>query len=98
MVCRQSLSRLPVAVISRHSERAAALPRRKKRSARRLNFVSAEIGSVMRGGWGERPPPAEVPSTLRLNAQRPPAPPRGLPPRLLGAGGGGARAARPTPP
>jgi hypothetical protein len=47
VVCRQSLRRLPVAVIRRHSLRTAALPRRKKRSARRLNFVSPKTGSIM---------------------------------------------------
>ena len=44
---RWSLSKLCVAVISRHSERAAERPRRWKRSQRRLNFVSAKIGSIM---------------------------------------------------
>jgi hypothetical protein len=38
-VWRQSLTRLWVAVIRRHSERQAALPRRWKRSQRRLNLV-----------------------------------------------------------
>jgi hypothetical protein len=33
--------------ISRHSERAADLPRRWKRSIRRLNFVLAKTGSIM---------------------------------------------------
>jgi hypothetical protein len=47
VVCRQSLSRLCVAAISRHSDRAAALPRRWKRSQRRLNLVSAKTGSIM---------------------------------------------------
>src|SRR5680860_1175651 len=44
---RWSLSRLWVAVISRHSERHADLPRRWKRSMRRLNFVSANTGSII---------------------------------------------------
>ena len=47
VVCRQSFSRLCVAVISRHSDRAADLPRRWKRSQRRLNLVSAKTGSIM---------------------------------------------------
>ncbi len=47
VVWRQSLRRLPVAVISRHSERQADLPRRWKRSMRRLNFVSAKMGSII---------------------------------------------------
>src|SRR3954447_11881567 len=38
---RWSLRRLGVAVMSRHSERQADLPRRWKRSIRRLNFVLA---------------------------------------------------------
>src|SRR5829696_7588132 len=51
VVCRQSLSRLPVAVIRRHSARAAALPRRKNRSMRRLSLVSAKTGSIIRWRW-----------------------------------------------
>ena len=47
VVCLWSLSRLWVAVISRHSERQADLPRRKKRSQRRLNFVWAKTGSII---------------------------------------------------
>ncbi len=47
IICRWSFRRLWVAVISRHSERAADLPRRKKRSIRRLNFVSAKTGSII---------------------------------------------------
>jgi hypothetical protein len=39
--------RLWVAVISRHSERAADLPRRWKRSIRRLNLVCANTGSTI---------------------------------------------------
>ena len=42
-----SLRRLWVAVISRHSERAAALPRRWKRSMPRLNLVCPKTGSIM---------------------------------------------------
>ena len=42
-----SFSRLCVAVISRHSDRQAALPRRKKRSMRRLNLVFANTGSIV---------------------------------------------------
>jgi hypothetical protein len=42
-----SLRRLWVAVISRHSERAADLPRRWKRSIRRLNFVCPNTGSII---------------------------------------------------
>ena len=37
-----------MAVISRHSERQAALPRRWKRSARRLYLVCAKTGSIDR--------------------------------------------------
>jgi hypothetical protein len=47
VVARQSLRRLWVAVISRHSERQAALPRRWKRSMLRLNLVSAKTGSII---------------------------------------------------
>ena len=39
--------RLWVAVISRHSERAADLPRRWKRSMPRLNLVFANTGSII---------------------------------------------------
>ena len=46
-VCRQSFKRLWVAVISRHSERQAARPRRWKRSILRLNLVSAKTGSII---------------------------------------------------
>jgi hypothetical protein len=42
-----SFSRLWVAVISRHSERAADRPRRWKRSMRRLNFVCPNTGSII---------------------------------------------------
>jgi hypothetical protein len=42
-----SLRRLWVAVMRRHSDRQAALPRRKKRSMRRLNLVLAKIGSII---------------------------------------------------
>jgi hypothetical protein len=42
-----SLSRLWVAVINRHSARAADLPRRWKRSIRRLNFVCPNTGSII---------------------------------------------------
>ncbi len=45
--CLNSFNRLCVAVISRHSERHADLPRRWKRSIRRLNFVSAKTGSII---------------------------------------------------
>jgi hypothetical protein len=45
--CLWSLSRLWVAVISLYSERAADLPRRWKRSMRRLNFVFANTGSII---------------------------------------------------
>jgi hypothetical protein len=47
VVWRQSLSRLWVAVIRRHSDLTADLPRRWKRSQRRLNFASAKTGSIM---------------------------------------------------
>src|SRR3954454_1812360 len=46
-VWRQSLSRLWAALASRHSDLAAALPRRRKRSMRRLNLVSAKTGSTI---------------------------------------------------
>lgn len=45
--CLWSFSRLWVAVISRHSERQAALPRRLKWSARRLCLVCAKTGSII---------------------------------------------------
>jgi hypothetical protein len=51
MLCRQSFRRFPVAVMRRHSDRAAARPRRKKRSARRLNLVSAKTGSIICWRW-----------------------------------------------
>jgi hypothetical protein len=47
VVCLWSFSRLCVAVISRHSERQAALPRRWKRSILRLNLVSPKTGSII---------------------------------------------------
>ena len=46
-LCLWSFSRLWVAVIRRHSERAADLPRRWKRSIRRLNLVLANTGSII---------------------------------------------------
>jgi hypothetical protein len=42
-----SLSKLWVAVMRRHSDRQADMPRRKKRSIRRLNLVCARIGSIV---------------------------------------------------
>jgi hypothetical protein len=45
--CLWSFRRLWVAVINRHSERTADLPRRPKRSIRRLNFVLANTGSII---------------------------------------------------
>jgi hypothetical protein len=45
--CLWSFCRLWVAVIRRHSERAAERPRRWKRSMRRLNFVCPNTGSIM---------------------------------------------------
>jgi hypothetical protein len=45
---RWSLTRLCVAAIGRHSERQADLPRRWKRSIRRLNLVWANTGSTVR--------------------------------------------------
>jgi hypothetical protein len=45
--CLWSFRRLWVAVISRHSERQAALPRRWKRSARRLCLMYAKTGSII---------------------------------------------------
>ena len=45
--CLWSFNRLWVAVISRHCERAADLPRRWKRSIRRLNLVFANTGSII---------------------------------------------------
>ena len=47
VVWRQSLRRLCAALVSRHSDRAAARPRRKKRSTPRLNLMSANTGSIM---------------------------------------------------
>jgi hypothetical protein len=47
VVCLWSLSKLWVALMSRHSDLHADLPRRKKRSQRRLNFVWANTGSIM---------------------------------------------------
>jgi hypothetical protein len=44
---RQSLSTLWAALVSRHSDLAAPLPRRRKRSTRRLNLVSANTGSTI---------------------------------------------------
>jgi hypothetical protein len=38
---------LRLAVISRHSERQAALPRRWKRSILRLNLTSPKTGSII---------------------------------------------------
>jgi hypothetical protein len=45
--CLWSFNRLWVAVISRHSDRAADLLRRWKRSMRRLNLVLANTGSII---------------------------------------------------
>jgi hypothetical protein len=42
-----NFGRLWVAVINRHSARAADLPRRWKRSMRRLNFVCPNTGSII---------------------------------------------------
>lgn len=42
-----SFSRLWVAATNRHSDLAAALPRRWKRSMRRLNFVCPKTGSII---------------------------------------------------
>jgi hypothetical protein len=47
VVCRQSLSRLCAALVMRHSDLAADLPRRRKRSMPRLNLVSAKTGSII---------------------------------------------------
>ena len=47
LVCCQSLSGLCAALVSRHCDRAADRPRRKKRSMGRLNLVSAKIGSII---------------------------------------------------
>jgi hypothetical protein len=44
VVCCQSLRRLWVAVISRHSLRTAERPRLRKRSQRRLNLVWPKTG------------------------------------------------------
>jgi len=49
--CRQSLSKLCVAVISRHSARQAPRPLRWKRSTRRLCFVWAKTGSMIACRW-----------------------------------------------
>src|SRR6188472_1242539 len=67
-LCRQSLRRLCAAFVSRHSDRAADLPRRKKRSMRRLNLVSAKIGSIIVWRLAYSSPPASVARTLRMNA------------------------------
>jgi hypothetical protein len=45
--CLWSFSRLWVAVIRRHSERTADLPRRRKLSIRRLCLVCANTGSTI---------------------------------------------------
>jgi len=42
-----SFSRLWVAVVSRHSDLAAALPLRKNRSIRRLNLICPNTGSIV---------------------------------------------------
>jgi hypothetical protein len=47
VVWRQSLRRLCAVLVSRHSDRAAARLRRKKRSTPRLNLVSANTGSII---------------------------------------------------
>jgi hypothetical protein len=44
---RWSLSRLWVAVMRRDSDRQADMPRREKRSIRRLNLVFAKTGSIV---------------------------------------------------
>jgi hypothetical protein len=51
VVCLWSLSKLCVALINRHSERQADLPRRRKRSQRRLNLVLAKTGSTIVWRW-----------------------------------------------
>jgi hypothetical protein len=62
------LEQLCVAVISRHSERQAALPRRWKRSILRLNFVSPNTGSIIAVRLRYSAVPAGVASTRRMNA------------------------------
>jgi hypothetical protein len=57
-----------VAVISRHSERAADLPRRWKRSIRRLNLVFANTGSIIALRFRYSLPPRSVSSTRRMCA------------------------------
>jgi hypothetical protein len=49
--CRQSLSKLCVAVISSHSARQAPRPLRWKRSTRQLCFVWANTGSMIACRW-----------------------------------------------
>jgi hypothetical protein len=57
------LEQVWVAVISRHSALQADLPRRRKRSIRRLNLVFANTGSIVT--WRL---PRSVSSTRRMNA------------------------------
>jgi hypothetical protein len=56
VVCRQSLRRLWAALVSRHSDRAAAPPRRRKRSMRRLNAESSRRGRLRRAARRSRYP------------------------------------------
>src|SRR3954463_5927479 len=68
LVWRQNLRMLGPAPLSRHSERAADRPRRRKWSKRRLNLVSPKIGSIMVWGLAESSPPAAGANTRRMNA------------------------------
>src|SRR5919199_260984 len=77
VVARQTFSRLWVAVISRHSEWQAALPRRWKRSILRLNLVSPKTGSIIAVRFRESSAPVGVASTRRMNEYSPPSNPAG---------------------
>src|SRR4051794_41919230 len=57
VVWRQSLSRLWALLVRRHSDLAAALPRRRKRSMRRLKFVSGDTRPALTRGLAVRGPP-----------------------------------------
>src|SRR3954469_2910648 len=65
-VWRQSLSRLWAALASRHSDLAAALPRRRKRSMRRVNLVSGKTGSTLPWRLAAQAPPCSLAGTRRM--------------------------------
>jgi hypothetical protein len=83
--CRWSLRRLWVAVMSRHSERQADLPRRWKWSACRLYLVWANTGSTVTWRFRLSALLSMVWSTLRMNASGPPCHPCRAP-ALAGVG------------